>query len=242
VLPLLRQPLTIVGGQPTGVLVARAGNQVLLVNTNNANATATINKIAVNLGPGAVVDEPIPQPAVTGGGATTTGSAASGTTSSTSTSGVAATASPVIPVSSAQDPITSAVVTLGPPPTDLGKIASVSYSIDNKLVAKTTKAPFTYNLKTDSLTNGCHQLATTTTLLDGSSKTTTQQLCVKNTASIWYAANWVKATGIGILLWILGTVAWICFGLPHIARGARRLPGGHHLVHVIEPKLVYPGQ
>jgi hypothetical protein len=132
-------------------------------------------------------------------------------------------------------------VTLGPPAADLGKVASVSYAIDHKFVAKVTKPPFTYNLKTDSLTNGCHQLATTTTLLDGTTKTTTQQLCVKNASSKWAAATWVKATGIGVLLMIVAIVAWLCFGLPHIARGVRRLPGGHHLVHVSQPaELIYP--
>jgi hypothetical protein len=55
VLPLLKQPLTILGNEPAGVLVGTTATGALLVNTLNANAEATLRGTTISLGPGAVV-------------------------------------------------------------------------------------------------------------------------------------------------------------------------------------------
>jgi hypothetical protein len=49
ILPLLRQHLTLMSGQPTGVIAATNGSQTVIVNTNNALASAVINGSNVNL-------------------------------------------------------------------------------------------------------------------------------------------------------------------------------------------------
>jgi hypothetical protein len=62
IMPILNQRLTLVSTtQPTGVLAATEGTQLLLVNTNNATAIATVNGTKINLNPGQVETEATPK-------------------------------------------------------------------------------------------------------------------------------------------------------------------------------------
>jgi hypothetical protein len=54
-LGVLQQRLTLVSGQPTGVLVAKSASQTLLINTNSTSAKAVVNGKTISLDPGAVV-------------------------------------------------------------------------------------------------------------------------------------------------------------------------------------------
>jgi hypothetical protein len=56
-MPVLRQRLTLVPGQPAGVLAATDGSQVILVNTNPASSSALIDGVRVPLTPGEVTVE-----------------------------------------------------------------------------------------------------------------------------------------------------------------------------------------
>jgi hypothetical protein len=57
IMPVLRQRLTLVSGQPAGVLAATDGSHVLLVNTNATSSSATVDHHTVALAPGEVTLE-----------------------------------------------------------------------------------------------------------------------------------------------------------------------------------------
>jgi hypothetical protein len=53
-MPVLRQRLSLVPGQPAGVLAATDGPQVILVNTNATRSSATVGRVRVTLQSGEV--------------------------------------------------------------------------------------------------------------------------------------------------------------------------------------------
>jgi hypothetical protein len=222
VLPILKQPMTVISGQPTGVLAATEGNNLLLVNTNSASATSHIGRTSIHLDPGAVVVEPITHhdggvtTAAPGGG--TPGVDASSLTTLESGS----------PGSSSSRPINSPTVTLRLPEVDAGRISQVVYSIDGRRLAGAPSSALTYHLDADPLPAGCHQL-TTSYVIDGTSKSSSQRLCLGQVGLAWYQKTSAKVIGAIVLLIVASLVLWQVFGTRRFARGVSRLPFGRRL-------------
>ena len=59
-LSLIKQRLTLVSGQPSGVVAASGGNQLIVVNTNNTTVNTDADGISVALGPDAVLTKTVP--------------------------------------------------------------------------------------------------------------------------------------------------------------------------------------
>jgi hypothetical protein len=64
------------------------------------------------------------------------------------------------------------------PVTSSGTVTKVEYFLDGRLVDTETKAPYTYHLDTNLLTDGSHTLVTQTDYANGTNKSTTQHLLV----------------------------------------------------------------
>ncbi len=159
-------------------------------------------------------------------GATTTGA----TTTTASSSGGTVT------VHASSQPLTVSGDTnlvIAPPSSDNqgASLAKVEYYIDNKLVDTETTAPYTYKVNTKILQSGVHTLTSKAFYADGTSKSTTQTLTVKNTAK--KTSNQTGALGVSLLL-----IAAIFVGLSIIQRrrgglrlhGVTLIPGNHPVV------------
>ena len=81
-------------------------------------------------------------------------------------------------------------------------VASVTYTLDGKLLAYVTRTPFTYNLNTAQLKDGCHTLTTSVLSKDGTKNVSSKQLCVHHPIK-WYAHTALN---------ILGSLLVICGG------------------------------
>ncbi len=79
-------------------------------------------------------------------------------------------------------------------------VSKVEYYLNGKLVDTETKPPFTYKVDTTKLDNGTYKLTSKTFFSNGSTKQTTQNLQVKNTAKKSNTA------GIGLSLFILAAI------------------------------------
>jgi hypothetical protein len=96
-------------------------------------------------------------------------------------------------------------------------VVRVDYYLGKKLVATERTAPYTYNFDTTGYTNGVYTVTIKSTYTDGSTKTSTQKLAVKNKFSIKYALvdlSAHKATTAIVLVLIAAVIALIFFQRP----------------------------
>ena len=89
-----------------------------------------------------------------------------------------------------------------PSGTDLSTVSSVTYALDGKVLAVETTAPFTYDLNTGKLGNGCHTLTTTVLNKNSTQTITTKTICVKHPVK-WYNHTAINIT-ISIILLAIG--------------------------------------
>ena len=171
-----------------------------------------------------------------GGGGTTgggsTGDTSGGTSSNTLGSGAGSTVSIKAADNSSVNVASGTNVEVAPAvdSSDFDNVTKVEYYIDGKLVDTASAAPFTYKVDTGKLASGAHKLVSKVYYKDGTTKSTTQTLNVKNTAK---KAN-SPVAGIGISLVI---VAAIIGGLILIQRqrggfrwhGHTLIPAGEHM-------------
>jgi hypothetical protein len=131
------------------------------------------------------------------------------------------------PGSSSSHPIDSPTVTLRLPEVDAGKITDVVYSIENRKLAAPPSA-LSYQLDASQLSEGCHQL-TTSYVINGTSKSSSQRLCLGQIGSAWYQKTSAKVIGAIVLLIVASLVLWQVFGVRRFARRVSRLPFGRRL-------------
>jgi hypothetical protein len=236
VLPILKQPMTIISRQPRGVLAASEGSHLLLVNTNNASATSHIGRTSIPLGPGAVVVEPIADHdgRVTAGNQPAGGSADSsgpnGGALAVDSSSVTAQESGE-PGSSSGQPIESPTVTLRLPAVDAGKITNVVYSIDHRTLTPPSSSPLTYRVTSDHLPQGCHEL-TLSYVIDGASETSSRRLCIGVASLAWYQKPSARVFGAIALFIVALIVLWQVFGLRRFARWLSQWSFGRRITSV----------
>ena len=106
---------------------------------------------------------------------------------------------------------TSTTTQLGlPAGVDPSKVARVTYELDGKLLAIVTKAPFTYQLTTATLTRGCHTLKTIVLDKDGTTSTSSRQLCITRSTR-WYQHPALNLVVIILLLGAGGMTALLIY-------------------------------
>ena len=97
----------------------------------------------------------------------------------------------------------NSIVDLAPPAgTDLSQVVKVTYAVDGKVIATVTVPPFGYDYDTELLKGGCHTLTTIVYDKNGSSTTSSKNLCVQG------AKSWYKQPA----LWILTAIILIGLG------------------------------
>ena len=152
----------------------------------------------------------------TGGGSTGGGSSSGGGGSNSGTLGSGA--GSTVTVKASTDPVnvtsgTDVVIAPATDAADIGNVTQVQYYIDGILIATETTAPYTYKVDTGKLPSGAHKLTSKVYFKDGTTKSTTQTLNVKNAAKKTTGTNPVAGIGVSLLI-----VAAIIGGLILIQR------------------------
>jgi hypothetical protein len=94
-------------------------------------------------------------------------------------------------------------------------IVREEYYLNNKLIAIERTSPFTYNFDTTGYTNGTYTVSIKTVYADGTTKTSTQKLVVKNKFSVKYALVDIGAHKLSTALVVIVILLAIAFILFH---------------------------
>jgi hypothetical protein len=220
VLSVISQPITLVSGQPVGVLVATGSGSAVLVNTNNTASTATLNGTSITLGAGAVEvkslssPQPTPTPTSTPNPTPTpTGTAGAGGSTIAGSPTTTASTTPV------QLGSGNAVFYPALPPSSSVTVVKAQYYLGSTLLATVTTSPYSYTLKASTIINGAYAFKTITYYSDGTTQTTVRQVTIKNPENLQQltlVAQHYAWAGIPILLALAVGIYWLAAGNPFI--------------------------
>jgi hypothetical protein len=187
-LPEIREPLSLVSGQPSGVLVATNSSNVIMVNTNNSSSTAFYGNEKVDLVSGQIVSEPKSFTNTQGGSTATptspTAQSPSQPGESTQPLESGVTKTPVtsnlsnpsnITGLNYQDDSKSTVLSF-----NQTNVLKAQYYLGKKLLATITSSPFTYKLDKTHILNGTYTYKVVVYYTNGQMKSASAIIKVNN--------------------------------------------------------------
>jgi hypothetical protein len=185
ILPQISQPLTIVNGQPAGVLVAENATSAILVNTNSGPVEVTVNGVTTILASG---DVKLQSLSSSPGGSSSTNPPGGGTTpnaiaQSTSANGVVnnvQSGSSSTSLASKLESVSNGNSKNLTYTFDTKNVVKAEYYLDSKLLTTITKSPYEYTLNTAHILNGQYTYKVKVYYSTGQTKISSSLINVKN--------------------------------------------------------------